>query len=64
VTEEGVKKNPPLATFTVTMAAFVTVGCKTRNGARIAINTTMRSEEVIASIAACDRRQFGAILEK
>ena len=65
MTEEGVKKNPPLATFTVTMAAFVTVGCKTRNGARIAINTTMRSEEVFnGSIAACDRRQFGAILEK
>jgi hypothetical protein len=66
VTEEGVKKNPPLATFTVTMAAFVTVGWKTRNGAMIAINTTMRNEEVfIASITtACDSRQFGAILEK
>jgi hypothetical protein len=40
VTEEGVKKNSPLATFTVTMAAYVTVGWKTRNGAMIAINTT------------------------
>jgi hypothetical protein len=48
------------------MAAFITVGRKTRNGARIAINTTMRSEEVfIASITtACDSRRLGAILEK
>ena len=56
MTEEGVKKNPPLPTITVTVAALAIVGWKTRNGARIATNTAMRSEEVfIASITtACD----------
>jgi hypothetical protein len=50
----------------VTVAALAIVGWKTRNGAMIATNTAMRSEEVfIASITtACDCRQFGAILEK
>ena len=62
--EEGVKKNPPLPTITVTVAALAIVGWKTRNGAMIATNTAMRSEEVfIASITtACDADslvQFG-----
>jgi hypothetical protein len=56
VTEEGLKKNPPGPTITVTVAALAIVGRKTRNGAMIATNTAMRSEEVfIASITtACD----------
>jgi hypothetical protein len=65
-TEEGLKKNPPGPTITVTVAALAIVGWKTRNGAMIATNTAMRSEEVfIASITtACGCRQFGAIREK
>ena len=60
------KKNPPLPTITVSVAAFAIVGWKTRNGAMLATNTTKRSEEVfIASITtACDCRQFRAIREK
>jgi hypothetical protein len=56
VTEEGLKKNPPGPTITVTVAALAIVGWKTRNGAMITTNTAMRSEEVfIASITtACD----------
>ena len=63
--EEGVKESPPfLPTITVTVAALAIVGWKTKNGAMIASNTAMRSEEVfIASITtACDADslvQFG-----
>ena len=66
VTEAGLKKNPPLPTITVTVAALAIVGWKIRNGATIATNTAMRSEAVfIASITtACDCRQFGAIQRK
>jgi hypothetical protein len=67
VTEEGLKKNPPGPTITVTVAALAIVGWKTRNGAMIATNTAMRSEEgFIASILtrACGCRQFGATREK
>jgi hypothetical protein len=41
VTEEGLKKNPPGPTITVTVAALAIVGWKTRNGAMIATNTAM-----------------------
>jgi hypothetical protein len=66
VTEEGVKKNPPLPTVTVTVAALAIVGWKTRNGAMIAANTAMRREEVFMSpiTTACDCKQFGAIRGK
>jgi hypothetical protein len=66
VTEEGLKKAPPGPTITVTVAALAIVGWKTRNGAMIATNPRMGSEEVfIASIStACDWRQFGATGEK
>jgi hypothetical protein len=46
VTDEGEKKNPPLPTITVTVAALATVGKKARNGAIVTTSAAMRSKEV------------------
>jgi hypothetical protein len=50
VTEEGVKKNPPLPTVTVTVAALAAVGQKNRSGVIIIAITAMRSEEVFIAL--------------
>jgi len=51
VTDEGEKKNPPLPTVTVTVAALATLAQKARSGAIVTTTAAMRSEEVfIASI--------------
>jgi hypothetical protein len=50
VTEEGVKKNPPLPTVTVTVAALAAVGWKNRGEVIIIAITAMRSEEVFMAL--------------
>src|SRR4029077_11149554 len=50
VTEEGVKKNPPLPTVTVTVAALAAVAWKNRGGVIIIAITAMRSEEVFMAL--------------
>jgi uncharacterized membrane protein len=45
-----VKKNPPLPTITVTVAALAAVGWKKRSGVIIIAITAMRSEEVFMAL--------------
>jgi hypothetical protein len=46
VTDEGEKKNPPLPTVTVTVAALAILAQKARSGAIVTTTAAMRSEEV------------------
>jgi len=55
VTDEGVKKRPPLPTMTVTVTAFAIVGWKARSEAIITTNSARRRSEVlIASVTSCN----------
>jgi hypothetical protein len=46
VTEEGVKRGPPLPTVTVTVAALPTVGLKARTATTMPTNTAKQREDV------------------
>jgi hypothetical protein len=50
VTDEGVKKNPPLPTITVTVAALAAVGHKAKNRAAIT-GAIARTDEVFIGLS-------------